>query len=133
MMPSELTPPPETCADDARLYSLVHDALENGLRGDLERRDDRRGEFACVQLVAPYAGGDLPDQGEFRHVECRDLSTRGFSFVTQRRPPARQLVVALGRAPFHFFLADIVHCAPDLTHERVAYRVGCQFRKRIER
>lgn len=122
-----------TSTEDSRLYELVHEALSHGTRDRVERREGDRGDFACVQLVAPYAGGPLPDQADFCHVDCCDLSTSGFSFVTETAPETDRLVVALGRAPFQFFIAEIVHRKPLVSEARRAYRVGCQFRQRLGR
>lgn len=127
---SRMTP---TSEDDARLYSLVHDALAQNEAESSERREGRRGVFSCVQLVAPYDGGELPQQADFFHVECCDLSTSGFSFVVPTAPKTDRLVVALGRVPFQFFIAEIVNRRPVVSAEEGVFRIGCQFRQRIER
>lgn len=127
--PSRLT---ATSEDDARLYALVHDALEKNATPS-ERRDGKRGNFTCQQLVAPYAGGAFPDQADFQHVECCDLSTAGFSFLTNSPPDTDRLIVALGRVPFNFFIAEIANRKPLMLDGQRTYRVGCQFRQRIER
>lgn len=120
-----------TSEGDAQLYALVHNALEQNAAGQSERREGERGNFACTQLVAPYDGGPLPDQAEFRHVECCDLSTSGFSFVTSAEFESDLLVIALGRVPFQFFLAEIVNRKRIKSDEQRVFRVGCQFRHRI--
>ena len=120
-------------ANDEDLYALVHEALKQNSEPQSERREGKRSKFVCVQLVAPYTGGAYPEQADFLHVECRDLSTSGFSFVTPQEPETERLVVALGRVPFQFFIAEIVKCNPIMVEEERLYRVGCHFRLRIER
>ncbi len=121
----------DTSLDDARLYSLLHE-MDGEPVSRSERRDGERGDYICQQLVAPYSGGPLPDQAEFRHVECRDLSTTGFSFMSDAVPDTDRLVIALGRVPFRFFIAQVVNHKPEMAGGKPSYRIGCRFCQRVK-
>ncbi|OYV86009.1 MAG: hypothetical protein B7Z73_12490, partial [Planctomycetia bacterium 21-64-5] len=57
-----------------------------------------RQPFNEQQYIAPYRGsGPLPDEGEFRAVQCHDLSARGLSFVCDQPPDFQKFVVRLGK------------------------------------
>ena len=117
---------------DAHLYREISDLLseQRGLLGSDRRNDDRR-PYECQQLVAPYDGETLPRQDEFRQERCNDLSATGFSFVTARRPATSQIVVALGKVPFTFFVAEIVRIHDTESEFGDEFFVGCQFMHRV--
>jgi len=117
---------------DATFFSLVHHVLEAGkVEQDTERRDNQRHQFSCMQLVAPYRDGRMPSQAEFQHIRCHDLSPTGFSFYSPEPYVEKDLIVALGKAPFIFISAEVVHQRPvDLDGEQMLL-VGCRFIARI--
>ena len=100
-----------------------------------ESADDRRGfgrrSFACPQLVAPYDGKELPAQASFRLVDCIDICSSGFSFLTDKIPDQQYLVIALGTVPFAFVTAEVLHIQRQEDNPAEPFRVGCQFLKRI--
>ncbi len=116
---------------DANFFALVHHVLEASISADVDRRDNRRRGFSCLQFIAPYVDGRMPTQSEFRRVLCRDLSPTGFSFVSNDPPDSEYLVVALGAAPFIFVSAQIVHHWPDEAEGKPVWIAGCRFIARI--
>jgi len=118
-----------TQTDDASFFALVHDVL-GGEKPRAERAP--RHAFNCLQLIAPVIDGEqLPDQSQFKSVECQDLSPTGFSYISDEPPPHWGLVVALGRVPFIFLTAQIVrHQAIGMPGQE-RYVVGCRFTGRI--
>ncbi len=98
-------------------------------QGSGERRAGPRHAYECRQLVAPYNGEALPRQSEFFWVDCKNISSRGFSFFLSQPPEYREVVVALGGAPFIFLLARILY----FEVENELYVCGCRFQKRISR
>jgi hypothetical protein len=98
-------------------------------RDSSERREGPRHPYECKQLLAPYDGVALPNQKDFFWVECKNLSSRGMSFLLPGPPEFKNVVVALGGAPFIFLLARIVYFGVEGRH----YVCGCRFHKRINR
>jgi len=118
---------------DANFFALVHNVLEsNRLAGVVDPRDNRRREFACLQCVAPYRDGRLPDQTEFERVLCRDLSPTGFSYLASAPPDCEYLVVALGPSPSIILSAQVVHHWPVQADGELRLVVGCRFISRIK-
>lgn len=117
---------------DAGLLSTIESILsEQAAHAANDRRNDARRSYECTQLLAPFDGESLPQQADFRQVQCRDLSPAGFSFYTYRQPGSDQVVVALGAVPFKFFIADIVHMSISSTEGGQDFLVGCQFVSRL--
>lgn len=122
----------EVCPD-ASLYGLVHTLLEESRAYQVgERRDGPRRDYACVQLVAPYDGFRLPSQEEFARVNCRNVSPRGLSFISDQPPRFEKVVVALGVAPFTFFVADVMWVQAENAGTAWHYLVGCRFVERLQ-
>lgn len=98
-----------------------------------ERRNERRYPFCRVQLLAPCIGNRMPASSDFRQVQCRDLSPRGFSYVTQQPPDFEYLIVALGDLPFTFFLAEVRHVLSQRQSADAPehFLVGCRFVRRV--
>jgi hypothetical protein len=119
---------------DARLYEMVHTLLQQTetLASPDNRRDNERQDYKAVQLVALCRDGQLPAQADFFHVECHDIAPQGFSFFMNDAPDYPELVVALGRVPFSFFKAQIMHREEVLVDDRSAFLIGCRFTSRIE-
>ena len=119
---------------DANFFALVHHVLESrqlGADGG-KRREARRHEFLCHQFVAPYVGGVLPQQTEFRRVLCHDLSPSGFSFIEASPPDCDLLIVALGSAPYIFVSAQVVHQEPIEVDGQNLFLMGCHFVARVK-
>jgi hypothetical protein len=118
---------------DAKFYSLVHSVLEAERRRENdERRGGRRHSYRCLQLIAPFFDGRLPDKSQFRQVQCVDLSANGFSYVAAEAPSCDRLIVMLSLDPFICLLANVVRCELRHQEQAIIYRVACQFSGRIE-
>lgn len=92
------------------------------------RRKSPRRPFQYRQQVAPYHGGMLPGKASFREVECQDISSTGFSFLSSQLPDFDSIVVALGIAPQQVYLwAHIVSRFPLDDGPAPLYRIGCRF------
>jgi len=123
---------PEIDFEDALFQSIATLIHEQRNASKRDRRDIERHPYQCVQLVADFDGKELPEQQAFRQVLCHDLSPQGFAFVTSVRPATRQLIVALGRVPFKFLVAEIVRVTPSDPAVPIEYQVGCRFLRRID-
>jgi hypothetical protein len=121
-----------TALIEADLFQTISELLaeQNAISGD-ERRGGKRRSYNCIQLLAPYDANQLPQQEDFRQVQCRDLSPRGFSFLAHRQPATDHVVVALGAVPFKFFVAKIIHSGPSENELSQDYLVGCRFVRRL--
>lgn len=122
-----------------------------------ERRRSRREPFPLVQRIAHAAGRKVPEQEAFFPIRCRDLSTRGFSFIVEGRPQFKSLVLALGSPPDVLYIAaEVRHCTDvlvepsgrvEVSHTKEAQAdcpgpgnrgarpgvlVGCEFVQRLE-
>lgn len=96
--------------------------------GQRNRRKAPRRSFQYRQQVAPYHGGTLPGKASFREVECQDISSTGFSFLSSQLPDFDSIVVALGVAPRQVHLwAQIVSRVPLSDGAAPLYRIGCRF------
>lgn len=92
------------------------------------RRQSPRRPFEFRQQVAPYHGGVLPGKASFREVECQDISSTGFSFLSSQLPDFDSIVVALGVAPQQVYLwAQIVSRSSLDDGPAPLYRIGCRF------
>ena len=82
-----------------------------------ERRRSPRRAFPLVRYIAQSTDGEMPEKTAFFPVQCRDLSTQGFSFLFKTRPQFQTLVLALDAqpAPIHL-LAEVRHCTEVLIH-----------------
>ncbi len=121
-----------TALIEADLFETISELLaeQHAISGD-ERRDATRRSYDCIQLLAPYDANKLPRQEDFRQVQCRDLSPRGFSFHSYRQPATEHVVVALGAVPFKFFVAKIIHSSPGENALSQDYLIGCRFVRRL--
>lgn len=83
-------------------------------------------------MIAPMFGNRLPTDIEFSEVECEDLSTGGFAFYSDGRPPFEILIVKLGRYPStKRFRARVLNVTELNRNGAVVYRIGCEFIDRI--
>lgn len=94
-----------------------------------EKRKSNRLAFRRTQRIAPYESGPLPADDAFYIVPFSDISRGGFSYLAERPPEYRSLVVAME-----------IHEQVVLMHARVMnhrkkgqqYVIGCRFEGRIE-
>jgi len=123
--------PTKPLTEDAQLFTLMSELLEQASADEQERRGEPRRPFDCDQLIAPYDGQRLPGAAEFFHARCCDLSPRGFSFCTDEPPAQRYVVAALGRVPFTYVTAEVLRVEAIEPGARLGYRVGCRFVGRL--
>lgn len=98
-----------------------------------EQRSHRRRAYPYIQAIGPCRDGKLPELLEFYEVRCRDISPRGFSFMTPEPPDFLELVVTFGSPPSQLFLrARIVHVTPILHEGRNVLLIGCEYIDRVE-
>ena len=121
-----------TALIEADLFDTISELLaeQNAMNND-ERRASERRDYDCIQLLAPYDANCLPLQEDFRQVQCRDLSPKGFSFLSYRQPDTEHVIIALGAVPFKFFVAKIVHNSPSENELSNNYLIGCRFVRRL--
>jgi hypothetical protein len=123
---------------DVELFERIHELVySNQLmreslpeRSSSEHRTEKRLPFPMVQLLAPFDGLNLPQQEEFQHVQCKDISTRGFSYLTgPAMPRYRHVIVLFGRLPFRVFWAEVRHVRRNDRPDE--FVVGCRIVKRL--
>ncbi len=121
-----------TALTESDLFETISELLaEQNALGSDERRAGERRNYDSVQLLAPYDANLLPLQEDFRQVQCRDLSPKGFSFLSYRQPETDHVVVALGSVPFKFFVAKIMHSSPSESELNQNFLIGCRFVRRL--
>jgi hypothetical protein len=123
--------PTKPLTDDAQLFTLMSELLEQASADEQERRGEPRRPFDCDQLIAPYDGQRLPGAAEFFHARCCDLSPRGFSFCTDEPPTNHYVIAALGRVPFTYVTAEVLRVEALEPGAHMGYRIGCRFVGRL--
>lgn len=96
-----------------------------------DKRKSRRQAYICRQLVAPFDGSRMPQQEEFEWAMFRDVSTSGISFLTGCKPTTKQLIVAVGPAPFTFLVVEIARTTKRDDLESRPYHVGCRILREL--
>jgi hypothetical protein len=118
---------------DVDLFTALHAAIaEQTPAAPTDRRQSERRAYQCAQFLAPFDGARLPLQEEYSRVMCHDLSPSGFSYLADARPGTEQLVAALGRTPFKFFVAQVVNQRLVEHHRQAKILVGCRFVSRVK-
>jgi hypothetical protein len=94
-----------------------------------EKRKSSRLTFRQTQRVAPYASGPLPRDDAFYVVPFSDISQGGFSYLADRPPQHRKLVVAM-----EIHEQVVLMRARVMNHRKKGqqYVIGCRFEGRIE-
>ena len=95
-----------------------------------DQRKSRRQTYVCRQLVAPFDGTRLPQQDEFEWAMFRDVSPSGISFLAESRPTTKQLVVAVGPAPFTFLVVEVVRISRRDGLE-LPFHIGCRILREL--
>lgn len=136
-----------TATDEVAIFEQIHELLEQQRQGKrrtpvgsptggtlprFETRTGRRRPYQCAQLLAPLKGRTPPAQTDFQLVQCCDISPGGFSYYAETRPKSDQVVIALGLAPFAFFVAQIVRVQHPEESGDGRLLVGCKFLHRLE-
>jgi hypothetical protein len=100
------------------------------LRPD-RRKLDRR-PFPYMQCLAPIYDGQTPSVEMFREVQCRDLSTTGFSYQSAEIPTYRQVLVAFGKQGHLIcMVAEIVHVTLVNDNGTELFLIGCKYTGRV--
>jgi PAS domain S-box-containing protein len=93
-----------------------------------ERRRRPRLSYPYRQFVAPVLGGKLPGKQEFLEIECSDIASGGFSFLSATPPQSETLVVGLGNPPkLTYLTAQVVHVTRVDRDGRRVFLVGCNY------
>lgn len=122
----------QTSFSDANLYAAIHQVLEAERASDgSERRHGRRHAYRCVQLIAPILDGRLPNQSQFRHVQCDDLSGGGLAYLSDEPAESDELIVVLGVVPFVFVKTQVVRQEQISRDGRSLFRIACRFVSRV--
>ena len=95
------------------------------------KRRSRRQTYICRQLVAPFDGTRLPQQDEFEWAMFRDVSSSGLSFLSECKPTTKQLIVAVGPAPFSFLVVEIIRTTKRDELATHPYHVGCRILREL--
>lgn len=99
----------------------------------IEYRAYPRRSYPYVQAIGICRDGTLPKREEFFDVRCRDISSRGFSYVTDVAPDFFEFVVTFGSPPAQLYLRSrIVHVSPLVHEGRNCLLVGCEYIERVE-
>ena len=100
---------------------------------EVERRSRPRREYPYLQLVAPLRGKHAPTDDMFAEMLCHDISSRGFAFITTKKPDYDKVVVAFGTAPtIVYLIADVRHATPKPGTKPQQYIVGCRYTGRLK-
>ena len=94
-----------------------------------EKRTSNRLSFRRTQRIAPYNGGPLPPDDAFYIVPFSDISKGGFSYLADRVPAYRTLVVAMQ------IRQQVVPMRARILHHRKQgqqFIIGCRFEGRFE-
>ena len=95
-----------------------------------EQRKSCRQNYVCRQLVAAFDGSRMPRQDEFEWAMFKDVSSSGISFLAESKPATKQLVVAVGPAPFTFLIVEVVRTTKRDDQEN-PYHVGCRILREL--
>ncbi len=117
---------------DASFFSLAHHVLHAHRSAIADPNQADRHRYTCLQCVAPFVDGRMPESSQFKQVRCHDLSLTGFSYLSDEPPGCEQVIVALGSGPFILVSARVVHHSPTFVEGTKSNIVGCQFVARIE-
>jgi len=98
----------------------------------VEQRRARRKSYVCRQLVAPFDGSRMPNQEEFEWAMFRDVSSTGVAFLAPKKPATKQLVVAVGPAPFSFLVVETVRISRRDDLDGRPYHVGCRILRELD-
>ncbi|MGI8981299.1 MAG: hypothetical protein ACR2FY_18895 [Pirellulaceae bacterium] len=98
----------------------------------IEQRKSRRHVYRCLQLVAPYDGSRLPRQDEFSWAMFKDVSKSGISFLAEAKPATKQLIVAVGPAPFNFLVVEVVRTSKRNDLKNRPFLIACRILRELD-
>jgi len=107
-------------------------AADNKQYAGKERRSRTRSPYPYVQMMAPITGDNLPPAKEFHEIQCREISSHGFSFTAAHPPAHETIVVAFGVAPSLIYLsASIQHMTRSTIDGKKQFLIGCRYLGRV--
>jgi PAS domain S-box-containing protein len=117
-------------------FRATADAATDSTAGKAAQNRDRRRRprrlYPFKQSIAPICGGKIPAAQDFTDVQCHDISSGGFSFLSALPPVSDSFMVILGQPP------QLTHVTAQVAHIRRAeqggrrmYLIGCNYTGRI--
>jgi hypothetical protein len=93
-----------------------------------DKRKSNRLAFQRTQRIAPYTDGPLPPDDAFYIVPFSDISRGGFSYLADRPPQNRALIVAM-----EIHEQVVLMRAKVMNHRKRGQQfvIGCRFEGRI--
>ena len=93
-----------------------------------ERRRRQRRSYPYRQQLAFVLDGKVPTHDDFVEIECNDIASGGFSFLSDHPPLSETVVIALGTRPtLTYLVAQVAHITRDKRGGRRRYIVGCSY------
>ena len=118
---------------DASFFSLLHRLAASTETAKEQASTAESGP--SPPRVAFSDGPDLPDDSQFHEVDCRSLTSNGFSFLASESPRRRTLFAALRLGPGVVYLAARVIRTVELSSDdedaSPPTLVECRFLRRI--
>jgi PAS domain S-box-containing protein len=117
--------------ESASGQAAASNATEQASQESDRRRRPRR-LYPFKQSLAPICEGRIPTARDFTDVQCHDISSGGFSFLSAVPPTSDSFVVILGQPPqLTHVTAQVAHVR-RVTHDgRRMYLIGCNYTGRI--
>ena len=74
----------------------------------------------------------MPAREEFQEVCCRDISAGGFSYMVEKIPKTKYVVISLGaNSVLKGVLAEVIHVNPVEYDGEKMYAVGCRYTSQV--
>lgn len=110
---------------------VVEAAIPEGDRWEKLRQSPRR-SYRCFQSIAPCDRPPTFVPRRFIEVECRDISSGGLSYYSDKPVDYRSLVVALGKPEEPIYVAaEVVRVLETRRDGRTVFLIGCRFTHRV--
>jgi len=100
-------------------------------QGDNRRKRDRR-PYRVLQWAAPCPEAGLPKPKAYRQIRCDDISRAGVSYFTNQPPLHEFLIIGLGTGAATIYVECRVANCVRVDQPGGAFRIGCEFVKRVE-
>lgn len=116
-----------------RQLKIRYQALEAREKlAPVNRRRTRRRPCG-IRLDISFPGHDQElEHSEFRTVRCRDLSSTGFSYWSNERPPANDLIVRFRLDDDEILVkTHVIHMTSPSNGAVGRFVIGCSFIERI--
>jgi PilZ domain-containing protein len=130
-------PRPKTSADDPSLPMSAGE-LRNLVRFSeptepaTDQVEGQRYAYNVPQWMGRCVGSRMPAPDDFDRVMCCDISLEGMSFYADDVQIGQSVVIAIGSDEASaFVVAEIRHRRVISFNDKLTYRVGCRFVKRL--